>query len=281
MFVINATEPIALITNTISSYNTAIGINALKLTTGPNNTAVGGSAMFSNAGGSENSAFGLFALQANVSGTTNTAIGQASLFASQGTSNSAVGALCLRDVTSGSTNSGLGYNVGLSFPTSGSSNTMLGANSSMTANFSNSACLGAGCSITASNQIVLGTSAENITIAGNVIIGTVDLFRKHSIAGAFLWDSSNKAYPIYSTISDYNTYNMNDIDNFYTVCVGYKLVVYQASAFGLLSATMDNTSGTAVIRYPLTSGDQGSSCKLFYKSVEITEIAVATSVAYV
>ena len=152
---------------------------------------------------------------------------------------------------------------------------MIGANSTMTANFSNSSCLGAGCSITGSNQVVLGTSAEN------VIIGTVDLFRKHSIAGAFLWDTFNRSYPIFSTISDYPTYGMNDIDNFYTVGAGYKLVVYQANNFGLLSATMDNTSGSAVVRFPLTSGDQGSSCKLYYKSVEILEIAVNASVPYV
>ena len=65
------------------------------------------------------------------------------------------------------------------------------------------------------------------------------------------------------------------------MCVGYKIVVYQATAFGLLSATMDNTSGTEVKRFPLSSPNQGSSCKLFYKNVEILEIPVNANTPYV
>ena len=46
---------------------------------------------------------------------------------------------------------------------------MLGANSSMTANFSNSSCLGANSVISSSNQIMLGTSAETVNLKGGLV----------------------------------------------------------------------------------------------------------------
>ena len=164
----------ALINNTSGSSNAALGHKALLAnTTGANNTASGQAALQNNTTSNNNSAFGQAALYSNTTGNNNTAVGQSALqnntTAGQ---NSAFGQNALNSVTTGATNTALGYNAGnTGIPnTTGSSNTYLGYNTGSSANnWSNSTAIGAGASITASNQIVLGTSTEKVVIPGTGI----------------------------------------------------------------------------------------------------------------
>ena len=203
--------------------------------------------------GNNNSAFGYKAGLAITTGTFNTNIGsQCGNIISTGFQNTLIGSnagnnggTAGRGLTTGTNNTIIGSSGAYdTYPSTGSGNTMIGYNTKALVECSNSVAIGTLATIRGSNEIAMGTINETTKIEGNIIIGGnimigipsfggINLFRKHSIAGAFLWDTSSRAYPIFSTISDYPTYGMNDIDDFYTVGVGYKLVVYQASAFGL------------------------------------------------
>ncbi len=71
--------------NTIGSYNTADGLNALFAnTSGNDNTATGLRALYGNSTGSENTAVGVSALAINEDGSQNTAIGYKALMANRG-----------------------------------------------------------------------------------------------------------------------------------------------------------------------------------------------------
>ena len=116
------------------------------------------------------------------SGNTSTAnsvgIGYGSLNTCQSTSNTAVGYYALPTLTSGSNNTAIGkeaggINGGIGVIT-GSNNTFVGANATVASGgsaFSNSTAIGSGSTITASNQVVLGTSSESVVIPARRTIG--------------------------------------------------------------------------------------------------------------
>ena len=107
------------------------------LTTGTNNLGVGNNVFTALSNASNNVGVGFAVFTSNLTGTYNTAIGSLS-----------------------------GQRV------LGSSNTMLGSNTGQasgdTNTYNNSTALGYGSTITASNQIVLGTTSETVSIPGNV-----------------------------------------------------------------------------------------------------------------
>ena len=166
----------ALYSNTAGSYNVATGSGALNAnTTGSTNVATGFSALFSNTTGSNNVATGLQALFSNTTGSSNVATGPQALFKNTtGEYNVGVGFEALNLNTTGENNVGVGRQALLN-NTTGSNNTALGylAGSTLNGNGTttglNNTFIGSGAppySATASNQIVLGTSTEQLNIQG-------------------------------------------------------------------------------------------------------------------
>ena len=170
--------------NTSGSENTAIGIQALFTnTTGINNTAVGVSSLYNN-NGYNNNALGNIALYSNTSGIENNAIGNESLYSNTfGSFNTAIGQSSLKNIVLGDGNTALGYQAGL-YDGSGninnntSNNTFLGYQADVSydsttgipnGSYENSTALGYSATITASNQIVLGTSNESVYIPGSYV----------------------------------------------------------------------------------------------------------------
>ncbi len=169
--------------------NTVVGSNALNLnTTGNNNTAIGNSALFTNSTGSGNMAVGtesLFfneigsdnmgigygSLYSNTSGSNNTAVGAISLIGNiTGSNNTANGHNALLNNTSGSTNTAVGSDAGKNNTTT-SNNTYIGYNADCaTNNLSKSTAIGYNSTITASNQIMMGTSSETVYIPGKLTV---------------------------------------------------------------------------------------------------------------
>jgi len=186
---------------TSGSSNTTIGNNGLsKVTTGSFNVAIGSLSLLNDVSGSNNTAIGYYALnnctadnnlamgsfaqRYLTTGTDNTSIGTSTLVNSSfnGSRNTAIGKGIFGALTTGTDNTGVGYSIAPSLLTTGSSNTMIGANSTISGNYSNSSCLGAGSAITASNQIVLGTSSETTKIAGSLnVIGGIDASSSQTI----------------------------------------------------------------------------------------------------
>ena len=140
--------------------------------------------------GSNNSSFGYNAFYTNNSGTNNTAFGYRALYYG----------------FSGNYNTALGNNAGYNNE-SGSYNTFVGYNSKLNDledPWTNSTALGSGATISASNQIVLGTSSETVSIPGSATV-------TGSVTAASFTVSSD--YRIKENIQelDINTYNVNDL----------------------------------------------------------------------
>jgi len=146
--------------NLDASCNTAVGSNALfNNTTGPHNTAIGAGAMCNNVGGQLNTAVGSSALEGLTSA------------ASVGDNNVAIGAQALYNNSDASCNTAIGTFSGY-YNTSGDYNTFIGFDADVSNNgikYQYSTALGYNSIIDASNQIVLGTSNENVKIPGSYV----------------------------------------------------------------------------------------------------------------
>lgn len=162
---------LALDSNTIGSNNTASGSGALYTNNaGTNNTANGAGALGSNTTGNYNSASGANALVFNTTGGDNTADGYQALYSnSTGTANTASGENALYSNTTGNSNTAIGY-YALYSNTTGGYNTALGyvAGTYPATNLTNTTAIGAFATVTASNSLVLGSTAPPT----NVGIGT-------------------------------------------------------------------------------------------------------------
>jgi parallel beta-helix repeat protein len=148
----------ALQGNTTGQYNSAFGASALQSdTTGKFNSAFGATALQGNTTGNYNSAFGTGALTSNSTGVQNTAVGDASLTSNTtGSLNVAFGEAALIVNSTGSRNTGIG-STALSSNTTGTNNTGLGYQADVGAgNLQNSTVIGTNSYVTASNSLVLG-----------------------------------------------------------------------------------------------------------------------------
>jgi len=173
--------------------NTALGENSLSNyysnDIGPNNTSIGVNSLNSNTSGKDNTSIGYQSLSSNISGDNNTAIGYNTL---QSTTNSyhntAVGKNSLIALRNGANfNTAIGYDSGGNSNTwngDAYGNTFLGAATYMTNNYTYSTAVGATAAITKSNQIVLGTSAQTVTIPKFTTAGVV-----HNLANGDLTSS--------------------------------------------------------------------------------------------
>ena len=139
-----------------------ISINGLTIGCGTNdistNSVLGYQALLSNTTGYNNSAFGFQTLRDNTTGQTN----------------SAVGFQALRYNTVGIENTAIGDTAGF-FNKTGTYNTFLGANADVDSSqntWTSSTAIGANAKITASNQIMLGTSSATVTVPGSLLVAT-------------------------------------------------------------------------------------------------------------
>ena len=188
--------------------NTAFGTSALNANTSDNNTAFGYFALKSNIGGDANTAVGENALQANTTGYRNTAVGAIALKMNTGGHwNTAVGSFALRDNATGQCNTAVGAQAGYQTNTTGSNNTYLGYNANANANnLSNSTAIGASATITASNQIVLGTATESVKIPGSLSVAgsMMSFISVIDSAGSTSYPASQaQANTVFGTVSAY------------------------------------------------------------------------------
>ena len=121
--------------------------------------------------GNNNCLIGSYGFGNLTSGSDNVALGNGvGAGLTTGTYNTFVGHECLLYLSTGNYNSCLGVNTGLTL-TTGSNNTFLGGFAdTLVAGVSNSTAVGTGAKITASNQVVLGTSSETVKIPGSLSI---------------------------------------------------------------------------------------------------------------
>ena len=172
----------AVSTASTTSYLTGVGYNAIKFPTGANNTALGAFALqgASGSAASGNVAVGSYALEVISSGTNNTAVGHtAGDSITTGTENTIVGATAGQSVTTAQRNTLIGYGAGDVINT-GSFNTFVGRWAGIDissgqyntgigelalgisfVNCTNSTALGAGASVTGSNEVQLGNGSTN------------------------------------------------------------------------------------------------------------------------
>jgi hypothetical protein len=126
--------------------------------------------------------------------------------------NTAYGYQALLSNTTGANNTAIGYQAG-DTNTTGSNNTYLGALADATGiAFSNSTAIGYNALITASNQIVLGTSMETINIPGKLYVGRDSSFNGNiDISGVLSVTSTISTSVKNTTINNYNVAVTNDI----------------------------------------------------------------------
>jgi hypothetical protein len=149
-----------------------MGYNALEISTGSWNTAIGTRALKQSAG-NKNSGYGLAALQSSP-GNENTAVGYLSSFVATGSCNAVLGATASY-FAPGNYNSMFGYGAG--YKTGGNSNVWIGAYAAFVdptdRKYTNAIAIGAGAQPLGNNSTVLG-NAQTVTteLKGNVGIGT-------------------------------------------------------------------------------------------------------------
>ena len=104
--------------------NVAVGLDALKINTAPDNTAVGSFALYGNTSGTNNTGVGASALTTNSTGSENTGVGSGALaISSTGSNNTAVGYYALASSQAGSNKTAIGYAAGYYRGTATATNT--------------------------------------------------------------------------------------------------------------------------------------------------------------
>jgi len=163
---------------TTGSDNIAVGNDSLPATTGSRNTAVGYQTLGAIEGlsgpvvtGDNNNAFGWRALNKIQDGAANIAIGAGSLRdVVSADNNIAVGFRAGEKHVTGDSNIFIGYQANFDETSAGNECIYIGANTNTDGNgpYTKSIAIGSGAQITSDNEIVLGTSAETVTIPGNL-----------------------------------------------------------------------------------------------------------------
>ena len=165
--------------NSTSSYNTAIGVNALRnINTGGNNLAIGINTACANTVGNNLVAIGYNALRNSTTGSDHTAIGASALEnLTTGLYNTAIGSRALCGLTTGCENFGLGIDTGWAI-TTGCNNTLIGNNTGMgiTGGSSENTLIGKNIACASSGVLceatIIGSKASpNVTGIGNTAIG--------------------------------------------------------------------------------------------------------------
>jgi hypothetical protein len=159
--------------NLTENENTAIGYYALYNNTSGKNTALGSYALQNSTTCNNSVALGFNAMK-NGNANQSVAIGSQAAESSSGTLNVSVGRLALFSNTTGGNNVAIGGNAGYTV-TTGANNTFLGCQADVTTNsISNSTAIGYNAKANASNQIMMGTIAEQVVIPGSGVLSNTD-----------------------------------------------------------------------------------------------------------
>ena len=170
----------ALYTNSTGNHNVATGNHALRLnSTGSDNVATGYKTLENNDTGYSNVAIGHQALNANQTGYNNVATGYQALYNNGfGFNNVATGEEALSNNTTGDNNTAIGHKSG-TVNTTGNNNTYIGKGADAAVGqtfFNNSTAIGYNATVTADNQIVLGTASEEVVCPNDLDVkGTLKL----------------------------------------------------------------------------------------------------------
>ncbi len=217
-----------------------------------------------------------------ITDTSNVAMGQDCLDSlSNGDCNTALGVNTLNQLTTGSNNSAIGYNAGTNCVT-GSNNTFLGLSAKTydsLVTYNNSTAIGANATITASNQIVLGTTSETVYVPGKLGVGTTKPTSSLNVNGTCylngnvtLDKSLNfNCYPDYiSTDGISSIYNMSSVNSFDPNKNNNQRVAYYFFPYTSSQSTYTfsyNGSGSLNVNYVLIGGGGGgASSNKFMKS---------------
>lgn len=263
--------------NSTGTNNLAIGYRALRGTAGTNtggfNVAIGEDALFSNTTGNfsvaigytalklsttagYNVAIGFESLTSNITGSYNTAVGQGSLRSATGVQNTSVGAYSLYSLTTGNYNVALGHQAGYAGTaiTTGSNNTFVGFNTQSDANnYNQSTALGSGATITASNQVVLGTTAETVIIPRITRFLSPPIYTRTNTASQSISNASDTIVIYPSLVSNSSTYTGITYSagtftntNSYSIAVNISCwVIFAASGVGARVAYIQPSGGAA------------------------------------
>jgi len=196
--------------NQTGKNNIAFGNYALSQTTNNDNVAVGYNSLIANTGGSSNIGVGSNTLLNNSIGSNNSALGTNS-----GSSNDR-----------GTNNTFIGTNSGYS-NRDGNNNTFVGYNTDISGNHSHSTAIGADAKVTEDNQIVIGTTTDNVKIPGTIELngtfsGDISFNNNIKVSGSTILQSTlnvDGASIIDDTLNvtgktTLNTLDVNGITNF-------------------------------------------------------------------
>jgi hypothetical protein len=98
-------------------------------------------------------------------------------------------------------------------------------------------------------------------------------------------DGTSSCYPVFTSLSNLaaltsksdsgsGTINISDVDDYWTVMPGYKIVVYGLTGYtGTLLLTGDNTSGASPATFKISSPNNASSIQLYFKGTLIAQPA--------
>ena len=139
--------------NKTGKNNIALGNYTLSQTTTSDNIAIGYNSMVNNFLGEKNISIGTDTMISNKKGNHNTTLGHETGYSNQ----------------DGNNNTFIGYHSGYSNQ-NGNNNTFIGYNTNSNGDYSNSTAIGSNATVSADNQIVIGTSDDTIKIPGTIEI---------------------------------------------------------------------------------------------------------------
>jgi len=87
--------------------------------------------------------------------------------------------------------------------------------------------------------------------------------------GAYLNNNGSGSFPVFCSITSFTNYGMENIVDIAVLMPGYKITLYVDAAYAGVATTYTNTTGSN-ITVQATTPSTASSCKLYYKDVEIT-----------
>jgi hypothetical protein len=100
-------------------------------------------------------------------------------------------------------------------------------------------------------------------------------FNKSPVAyGAIMYNGSSggmgSCYPVFTSQSSLAI--INDVDDYWTVMPGYKIVVFADGSYGGATLlTGDNTNGVSPTTYKISSPNLASSIQLYFKGILIVQ----------
>ena len=241
--------------NSLATFNgdtRAYGTTWLNMSGKVNGVNVGGK--IDQSIGNYNSQYGSitsFQYHTGVNGGNNTAMGKVNMEAmTTGYNNTACGAFCLSYDTTGYYNTCLGQYCGQSIVT-GYKNTLVGATCNVASDsYHNSTCLGFGSTISANNQIMLGTMNENVVIPNTLTFGS-----SKPIKGYYSGSSSAPASNGVNTVSFGFTFFTTPVVvatlKYYNSATNGSLVINTISTTSFTYTILDNTNANVESHFTL------------------------------